>query len=216
MSDITTKPVADWIIIEKDYRCGIKPLRLIAEENGITHGAINKRAKRDGWTRDLAAKIKAKAEDKVSKAAVSAVVSAQSLVTENQVVEANAELQYRIRMEHRADIKRSRDLMKSLLSELEVTTDNRDLFEQLGELLDESGPDSNGVWRKDKQNEIYMKVISLTGRTDNSKKVVEMLEKLVRLEREAFGITDGGAEKGGVEDMLKSIGRKLQEQGVNG
>ena len=43
----------DWERIELDYRAGIKTLRQIADENGITHGAINKRAKRDGWERDL-------------------------------------------------------------------------------------------------------------------------------------------------------------------
>lgn len=43
----------DWERIEMDYRAGIKTLRQIADENGITHGAVNKRAKRDGWERDL-------------------------------------------------------------------------------------------------------------------------------------------------------------------
>ena len=52
----STKAV-DWERIELDYRAGIKTLRQIAEENGISHVAINKRAKRDGWTRDLSAKI---------------------------------------------------------------------------------------------------------------------------------------------------------------
>jgi len=44
---------ADWERIELDYRAGIKTLRQIADEHGITHGAVNKRAKRDGWERDL-------------------------------------------------------------------------------------------------------------------------------------------------------------------
>ena len=45
------KSAIDWVAIEVDYRAGVKPLRLMAEEHGITHGAINKRAKRDCWTR---------------------------------------------------------------------------------------------------------------------------------------------------------------------
>ena len=77
----------DWEKIEIDYRAGIKPLRQIAEEHGITHGAVNKRAKRDEWTRDLSAKIQSKADAKVSKAAVSAEVSAAKLATEQVVVE---------------------------------------------------------------------------------------------------------------------------------
>ncbi len=52
----------DWEKIEADYRAGILSVREIAASQGITHGAINKRARRDGWERDLAARIKAKAD----------------------------------------------------------------------------------------------------------------------------------------------------------
>ena len=41
----TVAPAADWEKIELDYRAGIKTLRQIADENGVTHGAVNKRAK---------------------------------------------------------------------------------------------------------------------------------------------------------------------------
>lgn len=49
------KCTPDWGLIESNYRSGILPLREIAKRNGITHGAITKRAKRDGWVRDLKA-----------------------------------------------------------------------------------------------------------------------------------------------------------------
>lgn len=55
-----TPKTPDWLLIEKEYCAGIKPLRQIAAEHGITHGAVNKRAKRDGWARDLAGKIAAR------------------------------------------------------------------------------------------------------------------------------------------------------------
>lgn len=50
----------DWTKIEADYRAGVKPLRQMASEHGISHVAINNRAKKNEWARDLAAKIKAK------------------------------------------------------------------------------------------------------------------------------------------------------------
>lgn len=53
-----SKPEPNWNTVEVDYRAGIKSLRVMATENGITEGAIRKRAKRDSWERDLAAKIK--------------------------------------------------------------------------------------------------------------------------------------------------------------
>ena len=114
-----SSPSPDWIRIEADYRAGIKPLRLIATEHGITHGAINKRAKRDDWTRSLAAKIKAKADALVSRAAVSTEVSAAKMVTEKQVVEANANQAAGVVLAERVDIARYRGLANSLLEELE-------------------------------------------------------------------------------------------------
>ena len=205
------KPIIDWEAVELHYRAGIRSLKNIGAEYGVSDAGIIKRAKRDGWTKNLAAKIKAKAEAKVSAAAVSAEVSVQRAANEQQVVEANADLQYRIRIEHRQDIGRSRYLFRSLLSELEAETQNVELFKSLGELLDESGPDPTGTWRKDKLNELYVKVTSQVGRIDGAKKLTEMLEKLVKLERQAFGIEDGETEKRGVEDLLESIGRKLVE-----
>lgn len=47
----------DWIAIEADYRAGVKTLRAIGDEHGISHAAINKRAKRDGWERGIDSRI---------------------------------------------------------------------------------------------------------------------------------------------------------------
>lgn len=209
-----TKSPIDWILIEKDYRSGIKPLRQIAEEQGITHGAVNKRAKRDGWTRDLSAKIKAQADAKVSKAAVSAEVSKESMVTEKLVVEANADLQYKIRMEHRSDIGATRKLFQELLYEVQSMTGFRDLFEEIAELYDKSGPDSAGRWKTDKANELYRKIIATSGRVDNAKKLTEMLEKLVKLEREAFGITNGEEQSSPLDEILKKLHAERVAKGL--
>ena len=51
----TKKPI-DWEAIERDYRAGILSVREIGAKCGCTHTAINKRAKRDGWERDRAAR----------------------------------------------------------------------------------------------------------------------------------------------------------------
>lgn len=207
-----TAKTVNWTAIETDYRAGIKPLRQIAEEQGISHVAINKRAKRDGWVRDLGAKIKAKAEEKVTKAAVTKSVTTERTVTEKAVVEANAELQYRIRMEHRQDIGRGRKLFQALLAEVESITDWRELFEEIAELYDQSGPDENGRWKTDKANELYRKIISGAGRVDSAKKLTEMLEKLVKLEREAFGIDKGEGQSSPLDEVLKKLHRERTGQ----
>lgn len=45
------KPV-DWIAIEGLYRSGTRSTRDIANEYGLSHEAIRKRARKDGWTKD--------------------------------------------------------------------------------------------------------------------------------------------------------------------
>lgn len=178
-----SRPAPDWERIEDDYRAGVLSLREIAAANGITHGAINKRAKRDGWSRDLAAKIQAKADELVSKQAVSAAVSAARVVTDRQVIEANAERIAQVRGEHRVDIAKARGLAGKMLDELGAQSAGADDFAALGEMM--RSPDERGI---DKLNDIYQKVISLPGRVDSLKKAVETLKISVGMEREAYGL----------------------------
>jgi hypothetical protein len=51
MSGEADKKHVDWELIEKDYRAGIKTLRQIGGECGVSHTAIMKRADKGNWTR---------------------------------------------------------------------------------------------------------------------------------------------------------------------
>lgn len=88
---MTTKQ-PDWERIEQLFRAGLLSVREIAAACGVSHTAINKRSKTEGWDRDLNAKIKAKADSLVSKREVSTKVSTETLATERGIVEANAEV----------------------------------------------------------------------------------------------------------------------------
>ncbi len=184
------KAAPDWERIEVDYRAGVLSLREIAAANGITHGAINKRAKRDGWCRDLAAKIKAKADELVSKQAVSTAVSAAKAVSERQIIEANAERIAQVRGEHRGDIQRVRSLALNLLGELEGQSASLEDLAALGELL--RNPDEDG---NDRRNDLYLKIISTPSRIDSAKKVAETLKHAITMEREAYGLDEKKAEQ---------------------
>lgn len=184
-----SKQAFDWEAIERDYRAGLLSVREIAGRHGCTHTAINKRARADGWARDLKAKIKAKAEAMVSRREVSSEVSRVSTVspveTEQQIIEANAEAIVSVRMAHRTDIRRSRGLANKLLDELEQLTDNRELFEQFGELM--RNPDDFG---NDRLNDLYRKVVDLPNRTKVMKELAETLKTLITLERQAYNLDE--------------------------
>lgn len=110
---------ADWERIEAQYSAGSMSLREIAAEHQLTEGAIRKRAKRDTWTRDLSAKVRAKADALVRKDLVRTEVRKET-VTETVTVEVEATVQARIRLSHRTDIQRGKRITNSLMEELET------------------------------------------------------------------------------------------------
>jgi hypothetical protein len=182
------KRAIDWKRIELDYRAGIRTLRAIAEEHGITHGAINKRAKAEGWPRDLSEKIKSAAQDKVSKALVSRVVSKEALVTERQVVEANAEIIAQADLINRKDVLLALNVSRSQLEEVATLCepDLRGRLIALGEACEIKDTD-----RPDKANELYRYIISLAGRVKLSKEIaaahgvyIPMQRKILKLDEE--------------------------------
>lgn len=179
---MATKEI-DWEAIERDFRAGILSLREMSKQYGVSHVAIKKRADKFGWDRDLSGKIKAKAEALVNSREVNTEVNAQSAVNERAVIEANAEVIAQVRISHRRDISRSRKLVIKLLEELELQTDNRELYEKLGEMMRRE--DDKGM---DKLNDLYNKVISLAGRTKTMKDLADSLKTLVALERQAYNL----------------------------
>lgn len=179
------KAAPDWERIETEYRAGILSTREIASASGVSHTAINKRAKKDGWVRDLKAKIQAKADELVSRRVVSTEVSSQRAATERQIIEANAERIAQVRGEHRVDIQRVRSLALTLLGELESQSASLEDLQTLGDLL--RSEDDNG---QDRRNDLYQKIISTPGRVDSAKKVAETLKHAITMEREAYGLDD--------------------------
>jgi hypothetical protein len=179
------KAAPDWERIEADYRAGLLSVREIAAAQGISHTAIQKRAKAESWERDLGKRIQAKADALVAKREVASQVATERAATDAVIVEANAQVIANIRLAHRTDISKSRGLVMALLSELEHQTEHRDLYEKLGVLMMQ--PDDNG---RDKLYEAYTKAMSLGGRTSTMKALSDSLKTLIALEREAYGVVD--------------------------
>lgn len=190
------RSTTDWEAVELLYRPGVMSLRAIASAHDCTEGAIRKRAKQFGWTRDLNAKVRAKAEELVRKAEVRNEVrnGPEAKESERQQIDVSAQLQANVVLRHRSAIGRHQNLVDKMLTELEALVDNPEAFAALGTLL--YAPDENG---RDKLNELYHKVIAMPGRVDSAKKLVETLEKLVKMERESFGLND--AAKGDEDPM---------------
>lgn len=199
----TKRATPDWERIELDYRAGVKTLRQIAAEHGISHAAINKRAKKEGWERDLKAKIQAKADALVTKATVTKVVSTETTVSERETIEANAHAVAEVRLAHRRDIQRSRRIVMSLLEELDQQAGGEqvELLQRLGEIMRDSGDEA-----AQKMHAAYERIISLPQRAKTMRDLGDSLRILISLERQAFGLDDKDqAPADGLTTLLHSI-----------
>ncbi|HCT9400005.1 TPA: hypothetical protein OUC09_001153 [Enterobacter hormaechei] len=180
----------DWEAIESAYRAGVLSVRELAGKYGISHQAISKRAKKDGWERDLKAKVQAKADALVAKREVARQVATESTISERQLIEATAEVIATVRMEHRGDIRRARELTNTLFDELAGECGDVAALEQLGELMRRE--DDKG---QDKLNDLYHKIISLPSRVKSMKDLSDSLKTLIGLEREAYSIENKAETK---------------------
>jgi hypothetical protein len=185
------KSVVDWDGVEPHYRAGIVPLKQLGIQFGCSDAAIVKHASKKGWTRNLLGKIQAKADAKVSAALVSAEVSETKKLTEAVRIEVESTKQADIRIAHRGDITRMRKLVLRLLDELEVQTENQDVFENIRELVVDPSDGEDSKASKDraqKLNEAFNRALSLSGRTKTVKDLSDTIKTLIALEREAYGI----------------------------
>lgn len=187
----------DWDAIEPQWRAGIKTKLQMSEEFGVSRAAMDKHFAKLGIDRDLTEKIRAKAEALVTQAQVTREVTAESVATERDIVDANATMQADAVLGQRKDISRSRGVVKKLFAELETQLDCAEDFAKLGELM--ASPDDNGT---DKLNELYRKVMSLPSRVDSAKKLADALRVLIELERKVLRIKDDT----GLEDAAKKFG----------
>lgn len=190
-------------------------MREIGVVHGITHTTVRTKAKAEGWTRSLKEQIDAKTKEIITQATA---VSAETETLEDSknskaindyetlTVNAAAKVIADVMLSHRVLINRYRSLAVAMLSELEVETENRDLFNQLGELL--AKPDDKGV---DKLNELYHKVISLPVRVDSLKKLSEVLKTLIALEREAFNIDSQDKPDNPLQPVLEQTNQNFSD-----
>ena len=195
------KPI-DWERVEADYCAGIKSLREIAAEHGTKEGTIRSRAKAQDWVRDISAKVAAKAQQISRKEDSRSISRSEKAATEREIIEASAQAIVNVKLNHRKSIQRHRNLVEALTAELEDQTGNREVFEQLGELM--RSPDDRGV---DKLNDLYKKIIATPQRIDSMKKLAETLKHLIYLEREAFDITPAPTPQ---DNALQSLARAIQ------
>lgn len=198
----------DWEAVERDYRAGIKTLRQMADEHGVSHVAITKHATKNGWSRDLQAKIKAKAEEKVTKAQVTSLVTVETKLRDQQIVEANAEIVAQADLANRKDVLAALEVSRSQLAEVAALCDPqfREKLEWLGKVSDQSCVTDTGREVKDRANELYQYIISLAGRVKMSKEIAASHAAYIPMQRKMLKLdTDADKSQSAVDELLAKI-----------
>lgn len=192
----------DWISVEADYRAGVMVNTAIGKKYGISHTAVQKRAKAEGWTRDLSKRIEAAREAKVSRAIVSDKVSKRRAATEKEVVEANSDMQSNVLLAHRSDIQALRKTVLGMAGELGALA-NGEIQSALEVVLDERCDGKSQTYQT-ALNKAFDAALALGGRSAAGKNLVASLGILIEKERQAFGIDKSNHEEG-LASFLKGL-----------
>lgn len=201
------KPPVDWEAVGLDYRAGLKTLRQIGQEHGCSHVAIQKRADKEGWTRDLSARIREAAEAKVTKAEVTKEVTNEQKIAEKLVIEANAQMIADTVLIQREDLKRSRSLVQKLFEELEKLTDGLPDLKEFAAALAKKTPEDGGD--EGALDDVLRKIAGLPSRADVLKKLIESQVRVIDQERKVLKLDDQPA------DPVESAARGAAEGAAN-
>lgn len=185
----------DWEAIEREYRAGQLSVREIAAQYGLSHTAINKRAKGQQWTRDLAKAVRQRVSDRL----VSAEVSNGNA---EHAVETAAARGVELVRQHRKSLGRAQSIIEKLLFELERGTDNIDDIEAAIE--EETAGDANS-----KRRNMMLKAVSLPQRAQTAAALSLTIKNVIPLERQAFSLGDDPEKSGGVQVVISPSDAEL-------
>lgn len=177
----------DWDAVERDYRTGKFTKRELAEKYGVSHTAINGRAKEHGWTQDLTEHIRQATNAKLVQALVSTEVS-ESFQSLSTAVEVAAEASAQIILKHQRGLVRLTNIKETLLNQIEQAAQTLPDLSEVIEMV--RNPDENGV---DRANDALRKAMSRTALVDDLKKLAEVDERVRKGERESHNLDAKGA-----------------------
>lgn len=182
----------DYDRIEAGWRAGLlSPHQLAAayvEETGdpVSHAAIIKHFKKNGVPRNLGAKIKAKSDAMVTAAMVTEKVTKETIRRDSEIIDDGATVLTGIRLGHRKDISRARNLTNKLLDELESVTDEQGTIKELIKAFKEEDHEDGDAMAD--MLALANKIGALPSRTKTMKELAETMKTLITLERDAYDI----------------------------
>ena len=201
--------MTDWEAIEREYRAGQLSVSEIGRQHGVSHTAINKRAKKHEWKRDLSKQVRQEISARLVSATVSPEVSEANareavalaaergvaLVRQREAVALAAERGVALVRQHQSRLARANAIAERLLEELDSGTEG--LAEIEAAIDDETATDKSPQRRN-----AMLKAVSLPSRAATLRELSQVLKNTIPLERQAFNLDKGDDDEDGVQIVV--------------
>ena len=190
------KPATDWPAIEAEYRVGQLSNRMIAEKHGVSEGMIRKKAKAQGWLKDLTDKVRREVRTQLVRDSVRMPnVSEREAVTQAGITGAE------VVRTHRKDVRTAAGLVSLLMDQLHAAAGSREELE--GAVAEMCKDDETG-----QREARLMKAISLPTHAGTIRDLSTALKNLVTIERQAYNLDELNTEESYEERLARLMGAK--------
>jgi hypothetical protein len=180
----------DWVAIESEYRTGTFSDAELSRKYGCSRTAIQKHAKKDGWSRDLSPLVRRSLNKKlIEEDAKVASEVAGCNVDDDESVERAAGTRFNVVACHRKDIKALRELETKLIAELDGNPTKLYITQYQGEIVE--------------------KEVGLTAaeRAQAANNLANVQHKRIALERQAYNLDERSGEES-IEDLIRRVNGK--------
>lgn len=186
----------DWEAIHAEYRAGQLSNVMLGKKYGVTEGAIRKRAKAEGWQKDLADAVRQQVKEKLVRDEVRAPNA-----RDREIVEAAATTGAEVVRRHRRDISKGQDIVSMLFGQLEDAASNR---AELEEAIEEETKGDETSRRRTQ----LMRLVSLASHAGVLRDLSAAMKNLIPLERQAYNLDEMEHE----EPYEERLRRLLEEK----
>jgi hypothetical protein len=187
----------DWEGINREYRAGQLSVREIARAFAISDTAVHKKAREQGWQRDLTDRVRGAVSERLVRDAVPPEVQPQ---TDDEIVEASAARGADVVRRHQRGLANAYDVAEKVLAELNEATEHA---AEIAEVIEEeTAGDDNG-----KRRQMMLRAVNVSARAQAVATLSVAFKNIVTVERRAFNLDD--AREAAASDPLTELLRQI-------
>jgi hypothetical protein len=174
--------ISDWEAIEKVYRAGQLSANQIAKQFEVAPSSITRRAKREGWERDLSEQVRQKTRnDMLRQAHGIDKKPGPGTADPKELIETAAAANVIVLRQHVASLGTGRDLVDRMMDELFASTTHVGELEEMIE--EETAGDKNP-----RERQSMLRAVSLPQRAGVLRDLSAALQRLINSERQALNL----------------------------